>query len=762
MRTILARQGYKKYSTGGGCMKARRKRFPVTPFAASVCVAAASISPLEASADTASGSRTTGLTSVVLEEVVVTAQKRSETIQTVPETVTALSQDTIASQQLNTLEDITALVPGMSNLSTGAGQNQITLRGVTSGPSQLSASVGIYLDEIPFGSSNSNNEGSSQTGDFDTFDLARVEVLQGPQGTLYGANSIGGLIKYVTNAPNPAGFDAIVNVGGVYSDGGGTGYSLRGMINIPITDEAAFRASAYKRREPGYIDDNGAFPRDNINATTFEGGRASFLWTPTDELSLRLTGLTHTVFADGSNAVDLDPDTLKPLYGNATQRRLLPEKVESRTNMISATVAWDMDWATITSATGYSVFNYDIHADYTGYYGSDAPLYGLTTDTFAVDGFQRSRTERTVEELRLASKAGTRLEWQIGGYYDLENSYFHYHALPNALPEQQPIAGPDISTAILPSYYRDTAVFGDVDFHFTSTVDLLLGGRESHNQQEFIADNARVTTGGVFTHRQATSSDNAFTFLVSPRWKITSDLMTYARIAKGYRAGGPNLLPADAPADVPKEYKPDSIISYEVGLKQEWADFGHLVLDVSAFHIDWTDIQLYTVVDGLGAAINGSKARINGAQLAASARPLDGLQFMFDLGYNDAKLAADTPAIGGVNGDRLPSVPKLSGALSAEYRHTLFGQTIGSVGATYRYIGSNESDFFLAGDQFLIPAVSLVDLRAGVDFGHTSVNIVAKNVANKVGYSSVSFGPAGLYGYRIPPTTVGLYFQQQF
>lgn len=737
-------------------------RFQVTAFTLSVSLIAACLYPPTASAETEGGAKTTNQSSVNLQEVVVTAQKRSENVQDVPETVTVLSPDAIAAQQLNTIEDITALVPGMSNLNTGAGQNQITLRGVTSGPTQLSTSVGIYLDDIPFGSSNSSNEGSSQTADFDTFDMARIEVLQGPQGTLYGANNIGGLIKYVTNAPNPAGFDALVSAGGVYSDGGGDGYSFRGMINIPLGDSAAVRATAFKRRDPGYIDDNGEFPRSDVNANTYEGGRVSVLWNPAETLSLRLTGLTQQVFSDGTSAVDLDPVTLKPLYGNYTQRRLLPEPTETRNNMLTLNINWDIGGATLTSATGYNVFNYDIHADYTGYYGQDAPLYGLTTDTFAVDGYQRSRTERTVEELRLASKPGGKLDWQIGGYYDLENSYFHYHATPYQLPEQQQLVdAPYVSVSLNPSQYRDTAVFGNIDYHFTSTVDLLLGVRESWNHQDFSSQQIRVTTGEGPV-QEGTSSDNAFTFLVSPRWNVSDSLMTYARIASGYRAGGPNLLPPDAPADVPQTYKPDSIISYEIGSKKEWADHSHLVLNVAAFHIDWKDIQMYTTVDGLGAAINASKAHVNGAQLSLSALPLEGLTLALNLGYQDARLGADTPPIGGLKGDRLPSVPEFTGALEADYRHSLFGSTVGVLGATYRYIGDNQSDFFLQGDQFTIAAVSRLDLRAGLEFGRTTISVVAKNVTNEVGYSTISYGPTGLNGYALPPASVGLYLQQQF
>jgi outer membrane receptor protein involved in Fe transport len=212
---------------------------------------------------------------------------------------------------------------------------------------------------------------------------------------------------------------------------------------------------------------------------------------------------------------------------------------------------------------------------------------------------------------------------------------------------------------------------------------------------------------------------------------------------------------------VPETYKPDSLVSYEMGAKTEWPELGHLTLDAAGYHIIWTNIQMETLVDGLGAAVNASKALIDGAQLSVSALPVRGLSLALDIGYQHARLAEDAPIIGGVAGDTLPAVPRFNGAVRADYRWPITTALNGSLGATLRYIDAEESDFLLAGDQYRIPAVRLLDVRAQLEMGRASLSLVAKNVTNEVGYSSIAPGPDGVYGYRIPPRTIGLYFQQE-
>jgi len=728
------------------------------------CVLQTFVGSAAALADSPSSEATNA---TALTEIIVTAEKRAENIQNVPESISVLSETALSAQQLTRVEDMAALVPGMSYQNFGAGQNIITLRGVTSGPTQLSTSVGVYLDDIPFGSSSADNNGGSQTGDFDTFDMSRVEVLQGPQGTLYGANAIGGLIKYVTNPPDPNGFDAVVNVGGVEAKDGGSGYSVKGMVNIPISSDAAFRLDVFQRRDPGFIDDDGTYARSNVNTNTFQGGRASILWTPTERLSIRITEFSQSIDSDGQSVVDLGPTsqqtpiTVAPLYGDNDQQRLVPEPFKSHYNLGAASVAYDMDWATITTTTSYSVFNYETHNDYTNYFPMSSS-YGLAPNQFAADGLENSRLERTTEELRLTSKTGGLLDWQIGGYYDLESAYFDFNVVPYTLVPERVELSPDAFSTQNPSTYRDLAVFGDVDYHFTRQLDLQLGARESYNHQVFSATSTGLDTPGVFSSSAGTSADDAFTFLVSPRWNIADDTMIYARIAKGFRAGGPNALPAGAPADVPETFKPDSLVSYEVGTKKEWPELARLTVNAAVYHIIWTNIQMETIVDGLGAAVNASKATVSGAQFTARVQPLQGLTLALDVGYQDAKLAADAPIIGGVTGDRLPTVPLFNGAFTADYQWAITTTLNATVGATYRYTGNEVSDFALNGDQYLIPTVHMLDLRAGVEFGRSSINLVAKNVTNEVGYSTIAPGPAAIYGYRMPPQTIGLYFQQGF
>lgn len=705
-----------------------------------------------------------------LTEIIVTAQKREENLQNVPESLTVLSGAALSDLQLTSVEDMAALVPGMSYQHFGAGQNIITLRGVTSGPAQLSSAVGVYIDDVPFGSSSADNNGGSQSGDFDTFDLSRVEVLQGPQGTLYGANAIGGLVKYVTNPPDPKGFDALVNVGGLETKDGGSGYSVKGMINIPISSDAALRIDGFQRRDPGFIDDNGPYPASHIGATTFEGGRASLLWTPTEQLSIRLFAFSQSVNTDAQPVVDLrsipgnPPQAVQPLYGDLEQQRLVPEPYKSHYNLGGVTISYNMDWATLSSTTSYSVFNYELQNDFTGYYPGYNTYYGLTPEQFAVDGVENSRLGRATEEMRLTSKTGNPLEWQIGGYYDLESAYFNFNALPYTLvPTRQLLASAiDASTASNPSTYRDLAAFANVDYHFTSQFDLLLGGRESFNHQAYQANNTDASTGGVVATKNGTSDDNAFTFLISPRWNVAENTMIYARIAKGYRAGGPNALPAGTAGNVPETFKPDSLISYEIGTKKDWPDLARLSIDAAVYHIIWTNIQMYTVFNGLGAAVNASRAAIEGAQFSARVQPIDGLSLGLSVGYQDAALAEDAPIIGGIAGNRLPLVPLFNGSATADYRWPVTARLNGSVGATYSFTGVEVSDFETNGDQYLIPAVRLLSLQAGVEFGLSSLNLVAKNVTNAVGYSSITPGPAAVYGYRIPPQTIGIYFQQRF
>jgi outer membrane receptor protein involved in Fe transport len=244
------------------------------------------------------------------QDIVVTAQKREQTLIQVPQSMSVVTGATLEAHQATSLVDYAALVPGLTLQQESPGESRVILRGINTGGS--SPTVAIYVDDVPFGSSTGQTNAAHLAGDIDPFDMQQIEVLKGPQGTLYGANSLGGLLKYVTDQPR---FDKIEIRGqaGVETvDGGGTGYSGNGVVNIPLSSTIALRASGFYRKTAGYIDAIGR-PDKNINDAQSYGGRAALLFKPTDNFSIELSALVQNIRANARNSYDADPETLKPI-----------------------------------------------------------------------------------------------------------------------------------------------------------------------------------------------------------------------------------------------------------------------------------------------------------------------------------------------------------------------------------------------------------------------------------------------------------------
>ena len=237
-----------------------------------------------------------GSDAVVLETVIVTAQKREESLHDVPMGVSALAGSTLDDLQARDFAGYAALVPGLSLASVQGGQTRLTLRGQNAGG--VGSTVAVYIDESPFGSSTALLNGSIDTGDFDTWDMQRIEVLRGPQGTLYGANSEGGLLKFVTNAPELGKFSLAGEADGESVNHGGNGWDGRALVNVPLGEKIALRVSGFYDELPGYINDP-ASGRQDVNDGRKYGGRASLLATVTDDLSIRLTADYRTPATTG-------------------------------------------------------------------------------------------------------------------------------------------------------------------------------------------------------------------------------------------------------------------------------------------------------------------------------------------------------------------------------------------------------------------------------------------------------------------------------
>ena len=723
------------------------------------------------------------------EAVEVTSQKRTETLEKIPASITVLSQDSLEQQKVENLLDFVPLVPGLTVESDTPGTTRLTIRGINTGG--IASTVGVYLDDMPFGSSSGLANGAVLAGDFDTFDVARIEVLRGPQGTLYGASSLAGVVKYVMNTPNTKAFDARLLGSTETVDNGNLGYSLKAMANVPVSDQFALRASGFYRFDDGFIDSIGNNPiaslttpgvnivdgtivKKDLNSLDTFGGRLSALYKPSDRFSLLLTAQTQNINSDAPNSIDVDPMTLKPLSSGLVQSRYQSQTFDTKYRIFNATIDWDFAAARLVSVTSYATFEQDQHIDaaiasgltggpplasvVTYYFGNDVtrPLSAVLPETVSTDKF--------TQELRLVSHENKTFDWLIGGFYTNEDSKVQQDIFAVEAGTETIATGiPTLASVSLPTTYEEFALFANATWHITSRFDLSFGARESTNRQAASQTADGPLAGGHTAYEKVTSSESPFTYSVSPRFQLAENSSLYARVATGFRPGGPNVLPPGVPEGTPLTYKSDSLTSYEVGWKTSGSG-GKTSLDVSAYYLDWKDIQLLAVVNGFGINSNGGTAVSKGGELTASVIPTAGLTFSLNGAYTDATLTKDTdPIVGGLKGDRLPYVPQWSYGFLADYEILVGGAWTLDVGGVVSYIGSRPFYFQARtadGGLITLDSYATVDLRATAYIGRWSVELYGKNLTNEMGVTAVDTGggyPNGAYGLGlIRPRTIGL------
>ena len=730
-----------------------------------------------AAANTAPGSDDDGG-----ELIVVTAQKRTQTLIEVPQSISVVSGATLEQQNASSFADYLKLVPGLQLNQSTPGQGRLIVRGVNSGG--VASTVGIYMDETPFGSSSGLVNGAVLAGDFDTFDLDRIEVLRGPQGTIYGASSLSGVLKFITKQPSTAAFTARGRVGVETTAGGALGYQGNLVVNVPLGEAVALRATGSYRKYGGFIDSIGTSGPDlfgvvrtsdrdkNINDSKSFGGRVSLLFKPSDMVSVRLTALAQNIEADAPSVVASDPDTLKRLYGELSQSQFVPEFSDVKYRVYNAAGTVDLGFADLTTSTSYATQKQDFRSDLTFPLSSlvEFAFIGVPNEFFQA---QSTDSEKFTQEVRLSSESD-RLDWLAGVYYTSETGKIRQDFVavdPGTLDQITGI--PLLGLAQLNSNYEEIAGFADLTIHFSERFDLGLGGRYSHNKQSADQVSDGILAGGPNVFPTRKSDENVFTFSVAPRFEVSDNTSIYARVAKGFRPGGPNVLPPGAPPEV-GTYDSDSLISYEAGIKAQTAD-GRFSIDAALFHINWKNIQLIATVSDFNINTNGSRAIVDGAELTATARPVRGLALSVNAAYTNARLTEDLPPIQGVisgfDGDQLPFTPKFSAGVNGDYSWSLSNTVSATVGASLRHVSSQtasyDADFAAAnGRQRRIDGYQVIDLRAGLDFGKFAIDAYVRNLANSAGRTSTEgttvFGPfplnpgGAMNTGVIRPRTIGL------
>jgi iron complex outermembrane receptor protein len=710
-----------------------------------------------------------------VQQVVVTAQKRAQTMVDVPQSMSVVGGDTLDKHQATGFADYLKLVPSLQLVQSTPGEGRLVLRGLDTGG--VASTVAVYLDETPFGSSSGLANGAILAGDFDTFDLARIEVLRGPQGALYGASSLGGLVKFVTNAPELDRFALRARLGAATVDGGKVAYRSNLVVNTPLSDTVALRMSGSYQKEPGFIDSIGTAGSDierNINGARNYGGRASLLYKPSTTFDLRLSAVAQNIATDAPGTVESDPDTLETLYGRPTQSQFVPHRRDIHYRVFNGTANWNLGAASLTSSTSYSTQKQFAREDVSFNLSELVEgVFGVPNDLYLG---QETELKKFTQEVRLSSNAGKRFDWLAGLYYTDEKGAIaqRYHAVvPGSMT---PATGlPLLADIRLRSNYREVAAFANTTIHLTPVYDLDVGGRYSHNKQDARQTGDGALAGGPADNR-ADSSEGVFTYAVALKRKFSERSAVYARAAKGFRPGGPNVLPPNPGPGTPATYDSDSVMSYEAGLKTQTVD-GMWSLDLSAFHIKWKDIQLLAVVNGFGVNTNGAGATADGVEISAGFRPMRGLRLSANGAWNKARLdGATDPLVGGFKGDRLPFSPKYTAALLADYRWTIRDTTPAYAGVSVRRIAgqfaSFDFDYRTAnGRQREIPSYNVFDAHAGVELGTWTVELYGKNLGNSDGRTSTAsllanggfVHPNGALGTGvIAPRTLGFTLTKEY
>ena len=730
-----------------------------------------------------------------LDTVVVTANKRVENIRDVAASISVIGERQLENIGAVSLSDYAAYIPGLQVQNDGSpGLTRVSLRGIAALSS--GATVSTYIDDVPVGSSGIYQGASTLMLDLLPYDISRVEVLRGPQGTLYGAGAVGGLLKYVTRSPDLFGEEARVGFGLRSVQDGGHAWNARFGASLPLKEDRLGLRMSFARNGIAGFTDNAVDGREDINKGEQIGARTALSWDG-ETFDLGLSVLHQRIRSDDRAGVALDGDTLDPLFGDDDDLAWQPRPFSKDLTLASLSLDWDLGWANFISATGWSQTDTIDQIDSTVQFGEVADLLlGLPEPGSSFVRYEFD-LDKVTQEFRLQSKGGGTFEWMVGAFYTKEDalqSQFAWLGQRDGTPLPAPLGDAFGTLAIinLPSTYKEYALFANGSWRFGERFKIDAGLRQARNEQWF---SQNVPTGilAPIGESPGESSEDVFTWSLSPQFRLSENAMLYARVATGYQPGGPNV----ALAGVPPQVDSSMLDSYEIGMKSQFAD-RRVTLDVSAFRIDWEDIQVASSFNGVGGLVNGGKATSEGLELSSLFRITDALTLGLNGAYTDAKIkndfeptmipqgAFDVILWTGLAGDRMPYTPKLSWTGTAEYAFSVGGLN-GQVGGALRWVDDrvNETterqrvtapgdpDTLLAPDDITVPleldSYHALDLYAGIGRNNWELRLYANNVTGERAWSTLTPMDGALSGVRshvtgvpIQPRTFGLELDVRF
>ena len=679
----------------------------------------------------------------MIEEVLVTATKRPENAREIPIALTALNQRALERLGPTNAQDAMKFVPGVNFNSNGANSVNYTIRGVNTGAAtgNVQSTVAVYVDDL----SVLDPYYPKITTNLRLFDVERVEVLRGPQGTLFGSGALGGAIRLVTNKPVLGNYSAAVEAGGSVTDGD-EGYALNAMVNAPIGDMFALRVVGYYQREPGFVDNTRTFQTD-VNSMISRGGRAQLLFAPSDRLRL----VAQALFQN-----DAPKDSAYTNYGRPGYRfnNYQPNKFPQDLKIYSLMGEYDAGFADFVSITSYADKTEYSRIDFTARSMTITGLPGLST----ISDYGPSKTFN--QEFRLASKGDTRLQWLVGGLYSRNRRLIKEQVVTQGGAQRY---GVDL---LVDSQFRrvteEKALFGELTLGVTDRLKLTAGVRAFDNDIRVVERSAGPLNTPSLRSREI--GQKAVTPKFAASYAVTSQANLYAQAAKGFRIGQNNLTAFGAdPISgevIPREYDPDSLWNYEAGLKSVLLD-GRLVMNAAAYFIDWKDIQLASRTSGTGLNYisNAGDAEIRGAELELRAAPGRGWDMGSTISYVDSELTDVRNGAAGYRGQRLPASAKYTVASYLQYAFPL-PTAEAYVRLDHRYVGRMIDR--LGPGALRYGEFNEFNARAGVEIGDYEVVLYANNLLNSDKVQSALAVQGASIALRQVPRTVGLTLRARY
>lgn len=679
-----------------------------------------------------------------IEEITVTATRRSVGLQDVPVAITAIGSEQMEKRGLQQFSDYLPSIPGVSLQDRGAGRNKIVIRGISSGPDPAETpTVATYFGEslvsvLPTTQASSPN--------IKLFDVERVEVLRGPQGTLFGAGSMGGTVRIIPAAPalDAFGMSAEAGVSGT-AHSEDLGSDLGAAVNLPIVPgKFAVRVAAYHQQDAGFSDNvSAAVPeydvpdvsRRDVNDVEISGARVSALWQVSD--NLRVSAVAFLQETKSGGLPDANPLTV----GEYGQSRYLRERLGDEINLFSLDVAYASAIGDFVSSTSYLQRDTTQIRDTYGIFGIPVGLYDSQTGDFFS------------QELRWSSSGAGPWSWLGGLYFSREQGHFRQgaHFSGTTLDAERRLQADmgipsDPGSAPMPWYdwlarpeTEQVAAFGEVALT-AGLWTVTAGARVMEYEQKRVEDNRESVLGGPDSFDATERTESVFTPKLNIEYQYSDEVRYYGQAAKGFRLGAvlstlPDLCNQDL-IDLGLGLnrdgaESDSVWSYELGAKTRLAD-RRVTLNAAAFVIDWKDVQTNVLLPACGFQVtsNGGKASSKGLEVELSALLAQRFTVDFSASYVRAQLEQDTSAESGLNGlsgDRLPGIPRYNvhGGLGYDF---LLGQADAYLRADATYVGGYYGSFNNLHDRVgEVGDYTLVDFRFGAQFGQWSAEAFLDN-----------------------------------